>query len=37
MAGKKPEAVTEKRGILYEITRVLAHILFHTAVCMPEI
>ena len=27
---KKPEAVTEKRGILYEITRVLAYILFHT-------
>ena len=30
MAEKKPEAVTEKRGILYEITRVLALILFHT-------
>lgn len=30
MADKKPEAVTEKRGILYEITRVLAIILFHT-------
>ena len=30
MADKKPEAVTEKRGILYEITRVLAVILFHT-------
>ena len=27
---KKPEAVTEKRGILYEIARVLAIILFHT-------
>ena len=27
---KKPEAVTEKRGVLYEITRVLAIILFHT-------
>ena len=27
---KKPEAVTDKRGILYEITRVLANILFHT-------
>ena len=27
---KKPEAVTEKRGILYEVTRVLAIILFHT-------
>ena len=30
MADKKPEAVTEKRGILYEIARVLAIILFHT-------
>ena len=30
MAEKKLEAVTEKRGILYEITRVLAIILFHT-------
>ena len=30
MADKKQEAVTEKRGILYEITRVLAIILFHT-------
>ncbi len=30
MADKKPEAVTEKRGILYEITRVLAILLFHT-------
>ena len=30
MAEKKIEAVTEKRGILYEITRVLAIILFHT-------
>ena len=30
MAEKKPEAVTEKRGILYEIARVLAKILFHT-------
>jgi 1-acyl-sn-glycerol-3-phosphate acyltransferase len=27
---KKPEAVTDKRGILYEITRVLANVLFHT-------
>ncbi len=27
---KKPEAVTEKRGVLYEVTRFLAHILFHT-------
>ena len=27
---KKPEAVTEKRGILYEVARVLAIILFHT-------
>ena len=27
---KKPEAVTEKKGILYEIARVLALILFHT-------
>ena len=27
---KKLEAVTEKRGILYEVTRVLAHIVFHT-------
>lgn len=27
---KKPEAVTEKRGILYEITRGLATVLFHT-------
>ena len=30
MAEKKTDAVTEKRGILYEITRVLAHIVFHT-------
>ena len=30
MAEKKLEAVTEKRGILYEITRVLAKVLFHT-------
>ena len=30
MAEKKLEAVTEKRGILYEIARVLANILFHT-------
>jgi len=31
MADKKNvEAVTEKRGILYEVTRVLAHIVFHT-------
>ena len=30
MAEKKLEAVTEKRGILYEITRVLANIVFHT-------
>ena len=30
MAEKKLEPVTEKRGILYEITRVLAHIVFHT-------
>ncbi len=30
MAEKKLEAVTEKRGILYEIARVLAQILFHT-------
>ena len=30
MAEKKLEPVTEKRGILYEITRGLAHILFHT-------
>ena len=27
---KKPEAVTEKRGFLYEVARVLAIILFHT-------
>ena len=27
---KKLEAVTEKRGILYEVTRGLAHIVFHT-------
>lgn len=27
---KKPEAVTEKRGVLYEIARGLAHVLFHT-------
>ncbi len=27
---KKLEAVIEKRGILYEVTRVLAHIVFHT-------
>ena len=27
---KKLEAVTEKRGILYEVTRVLAKIVFHT-------
>ena len=30
MAEKKLEPVTEKRGVLYEITRGLAHILFHT-------
>ena len=30
MAEKKTDAVTEKRGILYEITRMLAHIVFHT-------
>ena len=30
MAEKKLEAVTEKRGILYETARVLAKILFHT-------
>ena len=30
MAEKKLEPVTEKRGILYEIARVLAKILFHT-------
>ena len=30
MAEKKLEAVTEKRGILYEVARVLANILFHT-------
>ena len=30
MAEKKLEPVTEKRGILYEIARVLAQILFHT-------
>ena len=30
MAEKKLEAVTEKRGILYEVTRVLALIVFHT-------
>ena len=30
MAEKKLEPVTEKRGILYEIIRVLAHIVFHT-------
>ena len=30
MAEKKIEAVTEKRGILYEIARILAIILFHT-------
>ena len=29
---KKPEAVTEKRGILYEVARVLANILFHTII-----
>ena len=27
---KKPEAVTEKKGILYEIARIMAIILFHT-------
>ena len=27
---KKIEAVTDKRGFLYEVTRVLANILFHT-------
>lgn len=27
---KKIEAVTEKRGFLYEVARVLAHLLFHT-------
>ena len=30
MAKKKIEAVTDKRGFLYELTRVLANILFHT-------
>ena len=30
MAEKKLEPVTEKRGIIYEIARVLAHIVFHT-------
>lgn len=30
MAEKKIEAVTEKRGILYEVARVLAIVLFHT-------
>ena len=30
MAEKKTEAVTEKRGILYEIARILAIVLFHT-------
>ncbi len=30
MAEKKAEAVTEKLGILYEITRVAAYIVFHT-------
>ena len=30
MAEKKLEAVTKKRGILYEVARVLANILFHT-------
>ena len=30
MAKKKIEAVTDKRGFLYELTRVLAIILFHT-------
>ena len=30
MGKNKPEAVTEKRGILYEVTRVLANIVFHT-------
>lgn len=30
MAEKKLEAVTEKRGVLYEVGRVLANILFHT-------
>ena len=30
MTEKKLEAVTEKRGILYEVARVLANILFHT-------
>ncbi len=30
MAEKKPEAVTEKRSILYEVARVLAQVLFHT-------
>ena len=30
MADKKPEAVTEKRGFLYEVARVFAVITFHT-------
>ena len=30
MADKKPEAVTEKRGVLYEVARRLAQVLFHT-------
>ena len=30
MAEKKIEAVTEKRGILYEVARALAIVLFHT-------
>ena len=30
MAEKKIEAVSEKRGFLYEVARVLANILFHT-------
>ena len=30
MAEKKADAVTEKRSILYEITRALAHVVFHT-------
>ena len=30
MAEKKLEPVTEKRGIIYEIARVLANIVFHT-------
>ncbi len=32
MAEKKIEAVSEKRGLLYEVARVLAIILFHTII-----